>query len=312
MGPDVDLERVARGTPMFSGADLAAIINEADALARAGYIFEADGSTASALERLRAGVASWVGAPGALARTAADLARLTNLTVQLVGLDPLRPDAWPVAVAVVEGEHGPLHVAFGDALGGPFDYAGDNFRRCLPLLLGHERGFVNDPNDVGGATNFGVTIGTLSGWRQQQGLPVATVEDVRNLTLAEAVVLYRAEYWNKVRGDALPPGLAWAVFDAAVTSGAGARSTRGGPQVLQRGLFWAGGDVGVIDGVIGPRTLAAVAAVSERDAIIGVMGARAAGYATVRTEAYRARYLNGWMHNRVAKTMAQALVLAGA
>jgi len=69
---------------------------------------------------------------------------------------------------------------------------------------------------------------------------------------------------------------------------------------------------GVIDGVIGPRTLAAVAAVSERDAIIGVMGARAAGYATVRTEAYRARYLNGWMHNRVAKTMAQALVLAGA
>jgi cell division protease FtsH len=33
MGPDVDLERVARGTPMFSGADLAAIINEAAILA---------------------------------------------------------------------------------------------------------------------------------------------------------------------------------------------------------------------------------------------------------------------------------------
>lgn len=119
-----------------------------------------------------------------------------------------------------------------------------NFDGALSRVLAHEGGYVNHPKDPGGATNHGVTLATLSRWR---GRPVTKAE-VAALTRAEAGAIYRAFYWDAVRGDALPSGLDYAVFDLAVNSGPD-RAAR----LLQRAL-------GVQqDGRIGPVTLAAAA-----------------------------------------------------
>ncbi len=121
--------------------------------------------------------------------------------------------------------------------------ARDRFAACLAEVLPHEGGYVDHPDDPGGATNLGITHATLAAWR---GKPV-TKQDVRNLSKAEAAAIYRARYWDAVQGDLLPPGLDLAVFDYAVNSGPGraARSLQAVLGVTQ-------------DGAIGPATLAAV------------------------------------------------------
>lgn len=118
----------------------------------------------------------------------------------------------------------------------------DNFQACFDRLMKSEGGYVDHPKDPGGATNLGVTQATLSTWRRQP----ATKTDVRNLTRVEAAEIYRARYWSAVRGDDLPAGVDYAVFDYAVNSGPGAAI-----KALQRAL-------GVTaDGALGPATLAA-------------------------------------------------------
>lgn len=119
-----------------------------------------------------------------------------------------------------------------------------NFPACMDEIFAHEGGFVNHPKDPGGATNWGITIGTLSAYR---GRP-QTVAQVKNLTKAEAREIYRHNYWNKVRGDELPTGVDLVTFDPAVNSG-----VRRGAQWLQRSL-----GVGA-DGKVGPVTVGAAA-----------------------------------------------------
>ncbi|MBD8906528.1 glycoside hydrolase family 108 protein [Methylorubrum zatmanii] len=121
--------------------------------------------------------------------------------------------------------------------------AAANFERALALALAHEGGYVDHPKDPGGATNLGVTIGTLSDWL---GRPASKAE-VRALTRATVAPIYRKNYWDRVRGDDLPAGVDYCVFDFAVNSGVG----RAIPS-LQRAIGVAD------DGRIGPLTLAAV------------------------------------------------------
>jgi len=91
------------------------------------------------------------------------------------------------------------------------------FAACLPVILAAEGGFVNDPRDPGGATNRGVTIGTLREWRKR---PV-TVDDVRRLTVEEAGAIYRARYWSPLGCDTLPAGVDLMAFDFGVNAGPG-------------------------------------------------------------------------------------------
>lgn len=119
-----------------------------------------------------------------------------------------------------------------------------NFQRSLDLVLAHEGGFVNHPKDPGGATNLGITIGTLS---EHLGRP-ATVADVKGIPMETVEAIYENNYWDRARCYDLPLGLDYAVFDFAVNSGV-SRAVR----MLQRVL-------GVKeDGVIGAKTMAALA-----------------------------------------------------
>lgn len=118
----------------------------------------------------------------------------------------------------------------------------------IPRILRHEGGFVDHPQDPGGATNRGVTIGTLRRLGiDKDGDGDSDIVDLRLITEADAVAVFKRFYADAVQADLLPPGLDYAMADFAVNSGP-ARAA----QHLQRIL-------GVTpDGHIGPKTIAAI------------------------------------------------------
>lgn len=135
------------------------------------------------------------------------------------------------------------------------------FQRALAAVLAHEGGYVNHPRDPGGATNKGITQRTYDDWRRSQG---QTLRSVRDIADAEVEAIYRRDYWNKVRGDELPEGVAYAVFDFAVNSG------------VSRAVKFLQAVLGVEqDGIVGPATIAAARA-SPRHAIEALMDKRLA------------------------------------
>lgn len=116
-----------------------------------------------------------------------------------------------------------------------------NFDQAFDRLIGHEGGYSNHPDDPGGETMWGVTIAVA----RANGY----AGPMRSLPRDIAKGIYRAQYWDKVKADSLPFPVAFQVFDAAVNHGTGQAA-----KFLQRAA-------GVVDdGVIGPKTLAAVAA----------------------------------------------------
>ncbi|PYE83778.1 glycoside hydrolase family 108 protein [Pseudoroseicyclus aestuarii] len=169
------------------------------------------------------------------------------------------------------------------------------FDRALPLVLAHEGGYANDPADPGGATMRGVTQATYDAWRRLQG---QAPRDVRALTGAELRAIYRRQYWDAVQADVLPPGLGYALFDAAVNSGP-ARAARW----LQQA---AGMPAQEVDGVVGARTLAAVATHPPARLVEALCDRRLAFLRRLR---HWPRFGRGWSR-RVAEVRAQALIWA--
>ena len=92
-----------------------------------------------------------------------------------------------------------------------------NFDFCLETVLKLEGGFVDNPRDPGGATNWGLTRYTISAFEHE---PVS-VYAVRNFPREKAGEIYRALYWDAVDGDHLPDGEDLMLFDIAVNSGVG-------------------------------------------------------------------------------------------
>ncbi len=119
-------------------------------------------------------------------------------------------------------------------------------KELLEELLRREGGFVNDPDDPGGATNFGITIGTLSIHRGKK----VSVADVRKLTIGEAKEIYIQRYLVKPKIDQLPTELVPTVFDMYVNAGSNAI------KILQETLNGFGTQL-VVDGGNGPKTIAA-------------------------------------------------------
>jgi len=119
-----------------------------------------------------------------------------------------------------------------------------SFEDSLPLILEKEGGFVNDPDDSGGATNKGIIQTTYDSYRERNGLEKRSVQYIQDKEVAD---IYEKEYWSACRCGDLPPSLALCVFDFAVNSGV-SRAVK----TLQRVVF------ATEDGVIGPATLSAV------------------------------------------------------
>ena len=122
------------------------------------------------------------------------------------------------------------------------------FTRALPVILRAEGGYVDDPDDRGGATNFGVTQKVYDAYRVEHRLGKVSVRDI---TTEEVEAVYHVRYWLKGKCDALPWPASLAQFDATVNHG-----PRNAAKLLQRAVG------ATPDGKIGAKTLAAVAASS--------------------------------------------------
>lgn len=135
-------------------------------------------------------------------------------------------------------------------------------RQIAEEIVAREGGFVNDPDDPGGATKFGVTIHTM----RRLGLDLTGdgtvgVADVRALSRAQAVDIFITHYFVRPRLAEMPATLQASLFDMYVNAGGNA------VKILQRLLRDMGYAVAV-DGAIGPQTLAAAADAAKPDPLV--------------------------------------------
>ena len=122
-----------------------------------------------------------------------------------------------------------------------------NWDKAFDSVIVHEGGYVDNPKDPGGATNWGCTKAV---WEQFVGHEV-TKDDIKTLTKEDVKPLYKKRYWDAIHGDALPSGLDYCIFDCAINSGVG-RASKFIQQI-----------VGVpSDGAIGNNTITAISQIN--------------------------------------------------
>ena len=148
-------------------------------------------------------------------------------------------------------------------------------RHIAEQIVAREGGYVNDPDDPGGATKYGVTLATLA----RLGLDLdrdgdVDARDVQRLSREQAVDIFIRYYFEAPRLQSLPAPLQASVFDMYVNAGANA------VKILQQLLVETGETISV-DGVVGPQTVAAAHAAQT-----GAAGYLADAYAIARRNYY--------------------------
>ena len=152
----------------------------------------------------------------------------------------------------------------------------NNWPQCFAFILKNEGGYVDNPADPGGATNLGCTKAV---WEQYIGRSV-TKDDIKALTPNDVMPLYKVKYWDTIKGDDLPEGVDYAVFDFAINSGP-SRAAKALQSVLSI----------TVDGQIGPATLRALEAANPREVATAVCEARLAFLQSLSTYA---TFGKGW------------------
>jgi len=120
----------------------------------------------------------------------------------------------------------------------------EKFRDEVEKVLGHEGGYVNDPDDAGGETNWGIS---------KRAFPQT---DIKNLTREGAIELYYKFYWEQYKVDLLPITLQGIYFDMTVNHG-GRRAVK----ILQQSANSRNRKQIEVDGFIGKNTLSAMTGV---------------------------------------------------
>ena len=92
----------------------------------------------------------------------------------------------------------------------------ETFKQALKFVLKWEGGYVNNPNDKGGATNKGITQNTYNSWLKSQG---KASKDVRNITDSDVEQIYYKNYWLAAGCDKMSKDFALLAFDTAVNMG---------------------------------------------------------------------------------------------
>ena len=127
-----------------------------------------------------------------------------------------------------------------------------NFATAIEKTLGHEGGYVNNPNDKGGETNWGITtkVAKANGYEGK----------MKELPLAYAKVIYKKEYWDKLKLDSVNNQvIAEIAFDIGVNAGIGTAA-----KMLQEMINFMTTENIMVDGKIGPVTLGRLNAIQTK------------------------------------------------
>ena len=155
-----------------------------------------------------------------------------------------------------------------------------SFQQIFDRLIGHEGGYVNDPRDPGGETNWGIT--------KRTAMANGYTGNMKTMTRQQAYEIYRRAFWLRYNCEQMPDAVAYQFFDAAVNHGLGNAS-----RMLQRA-------VGVLDdGIIGKYSLEAINRNPISDTLMVLNGERLNFY--TRLENFD-RFGKGWV-NRVAQNL---------
>jgi len=156
-----------------------------------------------------------------------------------------------------------------------FDYAFE------VSIVRWEGGYVNDPDDPGGATKWGICA------RAYPNL------DIKNLTIDQAKEIYYKDYWLKAKCDKLPSGIDIFHFDSCVNIG-----IRRASAFLQRAVRDCGKLIKV-DGVIGPKTLSAIFDCNACEVLSFYAQHRAKYYIALAYNRGMKKFLKGWIRRVV-------------
>lgn len=168
----------------------------------------------------------------------------------------------------------------------------DRFTISFDRVIGHEGGYTNDRRDRGNWSSGVIGVGELKGTKFGISAMSYPKLDIRNLTVNDARIIYRRDFWTKFKCDQMPVGIDYLLFDTAINSGIGNAA-----KILQRAVGTTA------DGAIGPKTIAAVKAKRLPDLIDEFCAQRMLFYTGISTFQ---TYKTGWTR-RAFTTHAQAL-----
>lgn len=183
----------------------------------------------------------------------------------------------------------------------------DNFDKAILITLKHEGGFVNDPVDPGGATNWGMSIrflindagdgdddGWLDGDIDHDG--DIDVDDIKNMTVEQARKLYRIHFWDKYNYDTIVDfTVAARAFDMTVNMG-----PRQTGKIIQRALNELGNNL-VVDGKIGKNTFATINCTNPEMLMAEIRQAHAQFYLDlIAAKPKFEKYRRGWLRRAAA------------
>ena len=154
--------------------------------------------------------------------------------------------------------------------------------RAVNKVISLEGGYVNDPDDSGGATKFGIS---------QRSYPNI---DIRNLTRQEAIEIYRRDFWEPNHyGEIIHQPLAEKIFDMAVNMGAKTAN-----RLLQKSYNAIMRSRAIQeDGIIGPITIRAINDYPYPDWLLAVLRLQAIEY---YLQLRNQKYLAGWIKRALA------------
>jgi lysozyme family protein len=181
-----------------------------------------------------------------------------------------------------------------------------HFDEAILITLKHEGGFVNDPVDPGGATNWGVSIRFLKGAGDGDGDGWLDgdidhdgdidIDDIKAMTKADAIRIYRTHFWDKYDYDKIVDfTVAARLFDMTVNMGA-----KQAGKIIQRALNNCGNNL-VVDGAVGKNTFNAINCTNPELLMSEIRLEHAQFYLRlIEQKPALAKYKKGWLRRAAA------------
>ena len=160
----------------------------------------------------------------------------------------------------------------------------NNFDKAFHFIIGIEGGYVNNPNDPGGETKYGIS---------KIAYPKM---DIKKLTIDDAREIYKRDYWNKINADVLPDRIDIAIFDTCINTG-----IKMSIKLFQRAINNISDSKIIVDGILGPKTLTAAESAECSSLLYSIFFERCSYYTQLADRNPKLeKFLKGWM-NRVIK-----------